>query len=220
MGQTQLTDRNGNLIPLENTSLPGGNVSFSAVLTDVNGNKAQMGPGSIALLATGDNVNPTYWCSVLAFTPVATPTDILQIQGSATKVVRLKRIKMSGVATAAGNMPAQLLRRSSAASGSTPATVSAAKADVNFAAATSIVTTMTTTNPTTGTLVGVLRTGRIQMAADGSGVAANELVWDFSTRFDSAGVLRGASDFFCINLNGAAVPAGGVIDIEIELEEV
>ena len=45
------------------------------------------------------------------------------------------------------------------------------------------------------------------------------LVWEFATRQDKAVLLRGVSDFLYINLGGAAVPAGGTIDYEIEIEE-
>mgnify|MGYP001615091007 FL=1 len=154
---------------------------------------------------------------------MATPTDVVQIQGSATRTCRIKRIKIGGVATAAGNMPVQLIRRSVADSGGgtvlTP--VTAGKADINDPAATAVVSTIGTANPgSLGTQVGgILRNDRVQMSAASTGVAANDVIWDFSTRFDKACVLRGLADFICINLNGAAIPAGGVLDLEIEMEE-
>jgi hypothetical protein len=44
-------------------------------------------------------------------------------------------------------------------------------------------------------------------------------VWDFATRQDKAVILRGTADFLCINLGGSAVPTGGSLDYEIEIEE-
>ena len=45
------------------------------------------------------------------------------------------------------------------------------------------------------------------------------VVWDFATRQDKAMILRGSTDYLMINLNGAAIPSGGVFDFEIETEE-
>ena len=58
---------------------------------------------------------PTYRYAVSAFAAVATPTDVVVITGSATagRRVIVKRIKIEGAATAAGNMPVTIIRRSS-----------------------------------------------------------------------------------------------------------
>ena len=180
-------------------------------------------PGAPGIqLSSVDGVKATYRAAILAFTPVATPTDVLVMQGSASRTVRLKRLVVQGAATASGNMPCQILRRSSAGTlGSAVLTaLTAAKHDINDPAPTATVSTVGTANLTTlGQSAGVLGAGRIQLTAAGSGTVINPLDWEFSTRSDKALVLRGASDFLCVNLNGAAVPAGGTIDIEIEWEE-
>jgi hypothetical protein len=164
----------------------------------------------------------TYRYAGVALAPVATPTDIIVIKGSATKTVVVKRVKLSGVATAQGNMPFLLIRRSTAGTlGSAVLTaVTAAKHDTGDPAPTAVVSTVGTANYTTpGTAAGVEGVGRLSMGAAGSGAVDNGLVWDFSTRRDAPLRLRGASDFLVINANGAAVPSGGVIDYEIEIEE-
>lgn len=185
--------------------------------------RVRSAPGATGVLAASlDGVKATYRYAGLAFAPVATPTDIIIIKGSGTTTIRIKRIKLSGVATAAGNMPAQLVRRSSAGTlgSAVLAAVTGIKHDINDAAATATISTVGTANYTTlGTLVGALAADRLQMAATGAGVGFTPLCWDFSTRSDKALVLRGTSDFICINLNGAAIPAGGVVDYEIETEE-
>jgi hypothetical protein len=173
-------------------------------------------------LASSDGLKATYRAAILAFTPVASPTDVLVIQGSTVKTVRIKRLVVQGAATASGNMPCQILRRSSAGTqGSAVLTaLVAGKHDVNDPAPTATVSTIGTANYTTlGTSAGVLGAGRIQLTAAGSGTVINPLDWEFSTRSDKARVLRGASDFLTVNLAGAAVPAGGTIDIEVEWEE-
>lgn len=156
------------------------------------------------------------------FTPVAAPTDVLMIKGSATQTLRIKRIALGGVATANGNMLATLLRRSTqfTTQGSAVfSAVTAAKMDVNDAAATGTVSTIGTANLTSvGTLVGNLQQQRLFMPTTATGVPA-PLIWEFATRQDKALIVRGIADFIFLNLNGGAVPAGGVIDFDIELEE-
>jgi hypothetical protein len=166
---------------------------------------------------------PTYRYAGVALAPVATPTDVIEIQGSATKTIIVKRVKLAGAATAAGTMPAKLERRTTAGTiGSAVRTaVVAAKHDSADAAPTAVVSTIGTANlGAVGTTAGIVGTGRLQMTALGTGVAANDVVWDFANRDDKGIYLRGILEFLCVNLNGAALPAGGVIDYEIEIEEV
>lgn len=164
----------------------------------------------------------TYRYAVLGFTPVATPTAFAVIQGSATKVVRIKRIYISGVATASGNMPLIGTRRSSAGTlGSAVLTaITPGKHDTNDGAATAVVSTVGTANYTTlGTGNGQLLVDRIGLTAVGTGVADSPALYDFATHCDKPLILRGASDFLTLEGNGAAVPTGGALDIEIETEE-
>jgi hypothetical protein len=164
----------------------------------------------------------TYRYCLLGFAMVAAPTDAFVIQGSATKTGRIKRIKLSGVATAQGNMPGQLVRRSTAGTlGSAVLTpIVAGKHDFIDANPTLTVSSVGTANYTTlGASAGVEAIGRLGMPAVGTGATGQDLIWDFSTRQDKALILRGITDFLCINFNGAAIPAGGVVDLEIEIEE-
>jgi hypothetical protein len=166
---------------------------------------------------------PTYRYAGSAFAPVATPTDIIVIQGSASKVLVVKLVKLTGAATAAGNMPALLIRRSTAGTlGSAVLTaVAAAKHDSGDAAAAATVSTVGTANyGTLGTTAGNVGSGRVQMTALATGVAVVPLIWDFGSREDKGIVLRGVLEHLCVNLAGAAVPSGGVIDYEIEIEEI
>lgn len=156
------------------------------------------------------------------FTPVATPTDALMIQGSATRTLRIKRIALGGVATANGNMPAQLIRRSTQFTTQGTAVFNAVtpgRHDPNDVAATGVVATIGTANVTSvGTSAGQLGQGRLFLPTTATGTPS-PLVWEFATRQDKPLILRGVADFLFINLVGAAVPAGGVIDFEIEIEE-
>lgn len=165
---------------------------------------------------------PAYRYATTAFAPVATPTDIIIIQGSATKRVIVKLLKMTGAATAAGNMPYTILRRSTAGTiGSAVLTaIVPAKMDSNQSAATGVVSTVGTANYTTpGTAAGLFEAGRINMPALTSGPVDVSAEFQSGPRFCKPIILRGILEFCCVNLGGTAVPAGGVIDITIETEE-
>lgn len=182
-------------------------------------------------LVTSEGGIATYRYCKLGFAPVATPTDWLIIQGSATRTCRIKFIKFTGVATANGTMPVQLIRRSTAGTpGSAILTaIPAALHDIGDAtnpadpAATATVSTVGTANYTTvGTqnpTNGVLCVDRLSLATTATGLPTEQVRWDFAYHEDKSLYLRGASDFICINGAGAAVPAGAAIDVEIEIEE-
>jgi hypothetical protein len=185
--------------------------------------RAADAPGSTGVQAvSADGFKATYRYCGLALTPVATPTDLIIIQGSTSKTLRIKHIKLSGVATAQGNMPVQIVRRTNVGTlgSAILTTVIAAKHDPRDVNPSASVTTVGTANITTvGPSAGIEGVGRLGLPASGTGVAHQDALWDFSTRQDKALVVSGNADFICVNLNGAAVPAGGVIDFEIEIEE-
>lgn len=165
---------------------------------------------------TMDSRKPAYRACQTAFTMVATPTAVVVIQGSATKTCRITKINMTGAATAAGNMPYIITRRSTNGTpGSAVLTaVTAAKNDTGDIAPTMVVSTVGTANYTTlGTTAGVVAAGRLAMAAlttGSAGVSSEE----FGFR-EKALVLRGTSDYLTIEFSGTAVPSGGVLDFEI-----
>ena len=175
------------------------------------------------LLVSSDGYKATYRYAVQGLTPVATPTAFLVIQGSASKTIRVKLVKLTGIATAAGNMPVQASRWSTAGTlGSAVLTgITAVKHDTNDPSPSATISTVGTANYTTqGTGNGILAMAeRLQFSASGTGVAVNPTVLDFSTRQDKAFILRGSSDFLVISGGGGAVPAGGAIDITVETEE-
>src|SRR5712692_8135408 len=174
--------------------------------------------------ATGANQNlplyidSTYSLGAIGATLAATPTDFIVLQGSATRVVRVKHIAFNGVATANGNMPVQLVRRSAAAAGGTATTPAPIRHDItNDATPATAVLQLFTANPTTvGAVVGTLRATRINFSVTATGAVVATQALDFTTRGDKPIVLQGVADFLAINFNGAAVPAGGLLDWEIE----
>ncbi len=160
-----------------------------------------------------EGVRATYSYASQANTPAASPTDIFKIAGSATKVIRITRISIGGIATTAGYLKIALVRRSTAGSGGTATNPAALKHDTSDAAA-SATLTLYTANPTVGTAVGTLHASRVFLplvTATGSA----PLVWDFTNRNEEAIVLRGTTDILAINGVADTVPAGGVLDIDV-----
>lgn len=165
------------------------------------------------------NYDPGYRYAVLGITPAATPTDVLVIQGAAGIVTRIKSIKLNGVATANGNMPMQLIRRSAANTGGTSTAPVPGKADTNDAAPASVLTQYSANPASLGAAVQTLAGSRLNFATTATGSVVANQGWDFAVRMEKPITLRGASDFLAINLAGAAVPAGGLLDLEVAFEE-
>jgi hypothetical protein len=209
------------------TTPSAGSSTFNQFIVDpATGYAVNVAPGSTltqtALLVSSDGAKATYEYGVARFAQVATPTAFVVIKGSATKTVRIKKIRVAGVATAQGNMQIQFQRWSDAGTiGSAALTaLTAVKHDTGSAAATCSVSTVGTANWTTAgtgsTIPFLCDTIFFGVVATGV-VTPNE--FNFATRQDQALILRGTSDWIILSGNGSAIPSGGVIDISIELEE-
>jgi hypothetical protein len=171
-----------------------------------------------AQMSNGEGRKPTYSAALIAYSPYATPQDIVGIVGSASKQVRVLRFAVSGRASAANQLDVQLLKRSSADSGGTPSALTAVPHDSSDAAASAVATSYGSA-PTAGTLVGAVRAQQINLSAAGSGGAAVPVEFDFGTVNDKSIVLNAASEGLYLNLNGAAMPAGTVLNVFVEWSE-
>lgn len=173
-----------------------------------------------ALVVGSDTSKGVYRAVKATLVPVATPTDICQIKTNASINLRIRKIRVFGTATAAGNMTCQLVRRSTIGTiGSAVLTaLTAGQLDINDAAPSGVVSTVGTANWTTlGTSAGVIAVSQLEFAAVTTGVG-RATVFDFTS--DSKGCLvRGVNDYLWINLNGEALPSGGKVDIEVEWQE-
>jgi len=166
--------------------------------------------------ANSEGTKTTYSVGAVALTPAATATDFWQIVGSATKTVRVLRLAIGGIATAAATNDVQLVKRTAANTGGTSAALTLAQHDSNDAAPTAAVNTYSV-NPTgLGASGGVVRAAKLNLGAAG---AAGQIVWDFTTRNGKGLVLRGNTQSLNLNWNGAAVPAGTSLNIDVEFTE-
>ena len=100
--------------------------------------------------------NAAGYRAAASFVPVtASALTLVQVQGSATKTVRIKRVVMSGsAATAVATMVGYTQRTSTAGTTGTAVNPTIAKMDTAQATATAVVTHYTTAAQTVGTLIG------------------------------------------------------------------
>lgn len=179
--------------------------------------------GSKTVVHSTDGQLATYRAGKITATPVATPTAWLRIKGSGTKTVRIRKIAVSGIATAAGNMEIVVDKNSTTGTdnGSTVWTAQTyAPLDSGNAAATAVVEVLTGANQDAlGTSVGKLAAGRVCLTADGSGVYVAPFELNFGTGGQQAIVLRGATQNVTVGFNGDAVPSGGKLDFFVEFTE-
>ena len=181
--------------------------------------------GSAYVSATGKRA--AYKACIAKATPLATPTAIFTIQGSATKKVAITRISVTGGATAAGSMQLSLHKRSTAGTDNTSTTrshLTKVKFESSDGSATAVVDLIQGANQDTpGTTVGRIGARRLNLPAIDSVATSGEgkpEVWEF-------GAIRGAkplvlvsdSEWLTVDGEGSALPSGTKIDFEIEWSE-
>jgi hypothetical protein len=188
-------------------------------LLNASGTRDQMRSaiGTTGILAiNSEGTKPTYSAGLIAFTPVATPTDFWQIAGSASKTVRVTRLSISGFATSAISVDVQLIKRSTASTAGTPTAATVCPHDSNDAAGTAVVNSFATNPSALGTSLGLVRAAKLNLGATG---AAGTVTWDFSKRNSKGLVLRGVAQSLNLNWAGNAVPAGTLLCIDCEFTE-
>lgn len=176
--------------------------------------RAAVGSTGIAAVDT-ENVKATFSCGIIDFLPYATATDYFTLVGSGTKVVRVRRIGISGFATGAISKSVQLIKRTAANTGGTTAQPSIAQHDSNDAAPTAVVNTYSVIPGALGAGV-VIRSHKLNLGATG---AAGSVVWDFGGVNGKGLVLRGIAQCLALNGNGVAIAAGTLLDIWVEWTE-
>lgn len=171
-----------------------------------------------AIRAVTEGYKASYSASATALAPAATATDIFEIKGSATKTVRITRIQITGVATAAGTYDVQVVKRSTANTGGTSTAPTAVPHDSADAAATAALKAYTA-NPTLGTAVGTMRAQKATVGtAATSAVPCVPVVLEFGKDNVRACVLRGIAESLCVNLNGVTI-TGGLLDVDCSWTE-
>lgn len=159
---------------------------------------------------------PTYIATVKGLVPASAATDIFLINGSATKLVQITRLSISGTQTVAGSIDIKGVLRSSANTGGTSAAQAGTPYDSNNLAATATVVTYTA-NPTVGGTVGTILI-RKQCINTPTSTTSDPTIREFGTTVTQVHTLLGVAQGFAVNLGGATV-TGGSFDISVEWTE-
>ena len=151
------------------------------------------------------------------FTPVATPTDLVIIEGSATKTIRVLSMSISTTNTAAGSQQFFLVKRSAADTTGTFVAATAIPWDSADTATANRVGHFTANPGVLGATVGTINTKRVAspvaIPATFAGVSVDTSVETIPALFLPAAIntpvmLRGVAQCLAINFNGAALVAG------------
>jgi hypothetical protein len=126
-------------------------------------------------------------------------SDVFQLQGSATKIIRVRRIILVGTAGAGSSVTVTLTRRSTADTGGTAVTPAIASMDTNNASATAVATTFNTMSPTQGTVTYPIQRQLVYFPA--TGFQADVMRWEYGTANEQPITLRGTSDYVGLFVN-------------------
>ena len=154
-----------------------------------------------------------------SFTPVATPTDLVTIFGSASKIVRVRSMRIGTTNTAAGSQIFLLIKRSAVDTGGTAVSATLVPGDSANSAATATVQHYTANAAGLGTAVGTINTLKVAspvlVPATFAGIVQQSEVEVLPSYGQHSGLpqpitLRSASEGLAINFNGAALVSGQI----------
>lgn len=161
-------------------------------------------------------MKPTY-ASSASFVPPASATDICTITGSATKIVKVRRIIVGGVADAVQTHPVLVIKRSVANSAGTATTPTVVPYDSAFPAGSAVVRAYTA-NPTLGAAVGTVATSMVSFGNLTTGAVSPPTTEFRFGQLGSPGVLRGVAQVLAVNL-GAVTYTTPVATCTVEWTE-
>lgn len=165
----------------------------------------------------------TYAATSVGLATASSATDVFCLTGSATKVVRVQRLRVSGSAGTLVNVPITLTKHASANTGGTAATSTALPVayalDSTNPTATASVTAWTANPTIPDTSPGIIAAGIGVFVTTGTTAGNGGLLFDWESRnFMEAVTLRGVAQQFCVNFNATTV-SSGVININVAWTE-
>jgi hypothetical protein len=192
--------------------LVAGAVYNTTIPTLTAGNATQIQADVTGALYINPESRKASYSSSASFTPVA--GDIVAMPGSATKTIRITRVEVSLSTTGTAALATlSLIRRSTADSAGTPASMITVPHDSAFAIASALPVNYTAA-PTLGTSQGAIRS---VIMNDGSAAVpgANTWLWTFGgDRPSGAFVLRGVAQQLGINLSAVVATQTAMVSIE------
>lgn len=165
----------------------------------------------------------TYGATSVGLVPASTATDVFCLTGSASKVIRVQRLRLSGSAGTLVNVPVTVLKRASANSGGTLATTTALPVayplDSTNVAATATLSAWTANPTLNDSSPGILAAATLGLSTTGTTLSGTGVLFDWESRnFMQAVTLRGVAQQMCVNLNAVSV-SSGVVNINVAWTE-
>lgn len=161
------------------------------------------------------NQTATFHYRVGDFTPAATATDVLSLNGKTGVTVEVTKMTISGTATAAAIYDLYLTKRIVANTlGTFTNPVPTPSDSVDVAGA---MLYLYTANPTIGLGGAALEGDKLYLPASATPASApSRIEYTWGTRGDQGPILKSPADSVTINFNGQAVPAGTSLYLSIE----
>lgn len=191
--------------------------AFTSGTTSCTLRSCQPAPSAVTATVI-DGPKASYSASIRALAVAANPTDIFTLTGSATRVVRIKRVVISPIKTTASQVVFLLLKRSTANAGGVSTSPAAVPEDSQDGAATAVPRAYTTNPGALGTLVGNIRSLNIFTPAAATATRAAPYTEVFGGEGMKLPVLRGTGEVFAVNLNGVTM-TGGAVSVSIDWTE-
>jgi hypothetical protein len=182
--------------------------------------------GGAALVANAGSQITSYSAAISEFALAATPSNIFNINGSATKTIRVTRIRVQLFETTQTSRLVKLIKLSTALTGGTAVPMTLVPHDSANATATATANNWTANSTGGGTVVGSIDEETIASNPVGAGTAAAvshdgplEYNHHWSDLIAQPIVLRGTAQGLVINLAGAALDAGRKASVYVEWVE-
>lgn len=159
---------------------------------------------------------PTYAATGLGIVPASTATDIACLTGSATKVIRVQRMRVSGTAGTLISVPVLITKHVSANTGGTPGTGTQLPVpytlDTTNVAVTATATSYTANPTIVDAAPGIVTAAILPLGLTGTTLANTGVLFDFGDlNYAQKPTLRGIAQQLCVNLN-ATSPSSGLVN--------
>ena len=212
--EVEIKNDAGNPVPVSANNLDIRDLTFLADKVDVSGSSVAVTGTVTTTPARISTYSAAFFASALA----ASCTDKIVIVGSATKLVKIRKIGITGIQTVASQILIRLLKRSSDDTGGAFTTPLLVSHDSNNSAATAVIRNYSANPAVLGALVGDLRAERHFIPTAALNGQAEALIWDTAQTDDQPIILRGITQILAINFNATTI-AGGSFDGWIEWTE-
>lgn len=168
-------------------------------------------------------VNPTSrkatYAASITYSPALIATDVLTLQGSASKKISIRSIEANATNSGNLNIRVDLVKRSATNTGGTSTVLTGIPFDSNDAAASGVCRYYTANPSSLGASLGILRTNYI-FAPSLLATNATKLVdLSLGTAEYKMLTLNSTTEFLAINLGGTSITGTSVITLNIIWEE-